>query len=313
MNRPVLFVSGSLAALLVSCGAARTSATTAAPATTTDRRIIRLDRPYTVGERVRIESAATERTQSTLALDGQPSGGQQREETAQMAARVEVLAVSARGEPTHSRFTIERFEFGSTGQASRAIPAGQVLDVTRGDTADHAVVTVNGTPATSELRHAVQLLVNLTTDDAGVSSDAVFGSSEARAPGETWPVDADRAAQSLAATSGVRGHYTGATHFIGLATVRGVPCLSLEMTLDGDLDGLPDLPGGVTLDHAHLRTRGRMMIPSDEHLPRVQSTVETHLEIDAHGVVQQHAATLHVVHEGTKSDITLMDSAAASS
>lgn len=295
---------------LTACGGARTAAVGTAP---TPRRPsgtrFRLDRPFAVGAHLRMEVAATERTQSTLTLDGAPSGGQQREERAQMSARTEVLEVDPRGEPIHSRFTIERFEFGEPGQEPITIPPNRVLEIARADTAEHARVTIDGEPATDAMRHAVQLLVSLTHGESGIGSDEVFGSREPHNPGDSWPVDADRAAQSLAASSGIRGTYHGTTRFVGAAEVRGVACNSLEMSLDGDLDALPGLPQGITLDRAHLTTRGRVMLPIDEQLPRTQSTLETRLEVEAHGTVHEHAATLHLVHVATRSDVTLVETA----
>ncbi len=269
------------------------------------RRMIRLHRPFAAGARVVFEASATERTQSTVTLDGAPGRSEQREEHAQLAAHASIVSVDGHGQPLVTRFTVDRMLYEDVGQPDRAVSlaAHQVLEVGRTGPASDAVITIDGQPASQGMRHAIEMLVRLGSGE----SDDVFGTREPRGPGESWAADSDRAAQWFAASSGVRGRYTGGARFLGLTTARGVPCMSIEMSLDGDIESVPGLPAGVVIDRARFTSNARVMLPTDERAPAVQATTETRVAIDAHVNQQGHAAVLHQENTQSRSVVTLLE------
>ncbi|MEI8258125.1 MAG: hypothetical protein WCJ30_20805, partial [Deltaproteobacteria bacterium] len=84
-------------------------------------------------------------------------------------------------------------------------------------------------------------------------------------------------------------------------------CLALEMSLDGDIDAVPGLPSGVTIDHARFTSSARLMLPTDERAPPVQATTETRITIDAHVTLQGHAAALRREHTQHRSLVMLLE------
>ena len=144
---------------------------------------------------------------------------------------------------------------------SELVPTGAKLVVDRARKRAAARVTVDGQPASQEVRQAIDLVLGLSepTD----SDDMVFGSESPRRVGEKWPIAggvlARRLEQQLSST--VTQPPTGEVELVGLTDVATIPAM-------------------------HLRARvGVTELTSQEGASKFTTTIERKLPLDLAGRV----------------------------
>ena len=187
---------------------------------------ILLDRREREGEERRVESRGREVAESTF-FEGGRRVQQGVEVTAvRFEGRCLTRRVNAVGHTSALSCQVETLEDEAAGR--ELVPSGTKLVLERDRKRSAAKVTLDGRPASNEVRAAVDLVLGLS--ESTDSDDAVFGSDAPRRVGEKWSIDggklAQRLEQQLAAT--VARPPTGEVELVGATEVAAIPALHLR-------------------------------------------------------------------------------------
>lgn len=192
---------------------------------------IRLNRPVTVGSRYLLSSEAKEeRTVSgRLGDDVQPE--QTGSYSATLEAEVEVVAIDDKGMAKNVRFHIRSLKIQTeTGEKQPFIGGAIILGEMKNR---RMVFSVADGQLPERFQSLFELLMEFPSGDADY--DAFYGSSQPRAIGDQWPVNAAEVVSYLAGDKITikPEDVVGTVKLAGRVEERGVPCLELrcEMTM----------------------------------------------------------------------------------
>ncbi len=134
---------------------------------------------------------------------------------------------------------------------------------------------VDGAPATPEVREALRMVTSLRT--GGPSDDEVFGSTEPRAVGAHWPIDAQRAHDDLVSDQGsamAAATIDGDVTLASLGQIQGHDCVEITSELHMANIGVPEAPAGSKVLEGKATANFEGMFPVDVTLPRLSDKLK---------------------------------------
>jgi hypothetical protein len=193
----------------------------------------------------------------------------------ELEAIEEVQRVDAGGAPVALEYAVESLTVETPAGQSEVLPRGRVVTAERG----RGTVTFHASgPLPADAEKALGQLISPLSFET--SDDDVFGTTEPRAIGAIWPVNAALAAKDLAdehfqvPVEGVSGR----TQLVGLAEAAGRTCLQLAGELSVSASRHTGEPGAPT-ETLELRRAFRRLLPVDGVAPELDSTVAVDLDV----------------------------------
>jgi hypothetical protein len=177
----------------------------------------------------------------------------------EIEARAEVLDVDASGEPVRLALTISKFTKSEDGATSELLKPGSVVLVD-GGAQDPA--SLKGGQLSDEARSAFNVIYSPHKPGAATDDD-VFGTSEPKAFGESWPIHAERGSEDLK-KSGIQvspEHLKGKTELLSKDRVGEADCLTVRSELMASGVAMNDLPAGATLDEGTMQATLEGCVP----------------------------------------------------
>jgi hypothetical protein len=246
---------------------------------------VRLDRPFEVGARHRVQvSARVERSYDVgLALvPGQPGANFEidRVFSVDLEAVREVVAVDTLGRPTEELYTLARCtRAGKNGSPKVLLPPGSVL------TASLALdgttrLELRGARLPRKARKALEAVIELA---GGASRDALFATTVPHRLGESWSVQPDILAEELerqgatVSPSDIAGRAT----LVALRRVDGIEVLEVRGQVEGRNITVPGQTPGQS-PPATVRMSFSGLYPTDPNRPPSRERIETEI----HGAVE---------------------------
>lgn len=159
------------------------------------------------------------------------------------------------------------------------------IEITKAAKSEDAVLLVDGTPVTSDLRKVLKDLLSLRV--GGVSDDDIFGTRQPQPVGGHWPIDGDRARADLLADADSKlgtEKISGETTFAGVEHVGDVEALRFEAEMK--IEGITfPLPPGATSEPGRAKASMNKLVPVDES----RGVIESHMTFEL--TARIHAAT----------------------
>ncbi len=211
---------------------------------------IRLHRPAEVGEKYRFSVVGHHSARITATRGGLPAPGRTDEFSFWLEATATVLETDKKGQTTKLSLTITKCTK-TKGDAKQSLVPRDTVIV--GSVKNRKkLFEIDGKPVDQEtyqiLSSAVGLAVLETTDDE------VFGTQERKSVGDSWDINAERAAEDVQMIMpGLRkADITGKVTLIRVVKVGETKCLELrcEMTIK---KFSPPAPPGLTLEKGTLK------------------------------------------------------------
>lgn len=246
---------------------------------------IKLTRGQAVGERYRITTTASDEQVMTMKAEGQDLPRRADHLVVEMVAGCEVLALTPGGRVAKTKLTIEKLNRVAGGQSTELLPPGAEVIAER--LGQNTSYMVNGERASGPVAKALEITCPPMNSDSEATDQAVFGTSERKKVGDSWPINAAAAAADLAK----RGVPADASNITGQATLAevinqdGEPLL--RITAYVTINGIkPPLPPGVEVQQSEMRADFSGLFPADVTKRPVQESMALNLAFSAGGTTQ---------------------------
>ena len=224
---------------------------------------IKLDRPFQVGDEMQLTVRGSEVQKMTTG--GQVVAEESYDHSARILADMKVLTVDKAGRITRMELTVRKFIGAANGKAARTIAPGSVLLASRGK--EQTQFQLKG-GSLDEAQQALLRVVVPMSQPSDPGDDAIFGTDKKKAFGQSWPVDAVKAAASLSSDKmAVRpANVRGTVTLVAQKTVHDAPCLHIQAqtTIRGFSAPLPE---GAKFVSSQVSTRMEGCFPIDPTLP----------------------------------------------
>ncbi len=253
-----------------------------------------LFRKATVGERVHLSRTVSDLTSQRVIQNGKVVKNQTLRQHVEFEAVTEVLSVTAKGRPSRTRYTIKRFAARMGRGMKPVFKPGTVLTAQRGSKAERAITSSSG-PLSKEQLAAAKLVISLRKSRA--NDQEIFGTSEPRAIGESWPINSKRGKQSMEEEGIAKlRSLNGKTTLVAERQVEGVPCLEVLGRMEADIEHLPGLPKDTKVVRGKLRARLTGLFPIDPKLLPPKKTSSMTFDVvsrttSSKGMVELHLST----------------------
>ena len=296
----------SVLLLLTACGSAAPPPSTAAdsPPIEEGQEVV-LERRARPGDRFVLTTEARDRTRSVVRMPGEPVEESVEDATHRLRADAVVLDVDAQGRVARIELTVKHATRLEGGEEEAVVPAGAVIQVSRALRPDEepGVTWVGGTLTEEQ---AAWITDVVDSREADVGADEMYGTVQPRAVGESWPIDAARAARNLDSMPTVRvseERLRGQSTLAALTEIEGVPCMEIVTELElGDLSVL-GLPPRVQLREAVATGRARRWLPLAIDRPTLREESAFEMRFTAAVPTPEGRGTLEVTaHNTSRSD-----------
>ncbi len=246
---------------------------------------IKFGRKSHVGDRFRVVSKGVDEQMVRMQFNGKDMPARRDGYEFELVADVEVLAVSDHGRENKAQLTVGKITRTLSNQTGEILPAGTVVLAERVN--GKMKYTAGETPVVPMVAKVLDIAGFLSPGerDSDDEDDNVLGSGTRRKPGETWSINSEAAAASLAK----RGIQTDASHIRGTVTLHevtqeaGVPVLRLSSQFQVN-DLKPPLPPGVEVDNCEVVATNAGLLPVDVTKGRLQDEMSLSMSVSAHGL-----------------------------
>lgn len=230
----------SLAVLfLVSC--------TTAPQTESLDFPILFARKSKVGQKLHLVSTSVDELSIQKRVAGTDLPPSKQSSTTEYIGDSTVLALTPKGYAQKARVTLSKMVRLSAGQSIELLPAGTVVMAER--QGEQTTYSVSGRPVSAELAQALQGLGLSLHDDSATKDDKVFGTTERKKTGDSWPINAQAAAAGFT-KSGIQADaklISGTTTLEKVTKVDGKALLGITGTITF-VDVQVPLPTGCKME-----------------------------------------------------------------
>jgi hypothetical protein len=236
---------------------------------------IHMQPPVSVGQKYSITSSGSMQEKTASAGQVMKSA----DYSISFQGKAEVLAVDQVGRPYKLAMTVEKFLKSEGGATTDLLPAGSVV-VTDGSV--EQPISLRGGVLEDSVREAFAVVFSTHKPD-DVTDDEIFGSREAKAVGDSWPMNVASAAENVKGAGIVLpvASTSGSVSLVAKEKLGAMDCLSLRGEMKASEIGLKNLPPGLTLDRGSLRVSFRGCVPvADAGLSHKEGTdvnMEVHL------------------------------------
>jgi hypothetical protein len=216
-----------------------------------------LDRHQQVGDKRRLEAQAREVAESTFFEGGRRVQHNIDVKAIRFEGQCLTRAVNTLGNAI--AVSCEANVLDDQRRGARLLSSGARVVIERRPNRADTKVTVDGTPASIEVRDALDLVLGLTENDE--SDDDVFGSPEPVSVGDSWPIDGDALGRQLET----------ALHMKPVEPPTG----KIELVAVTDFEGIPTMHFRARIDATEMT--------ADDGNARFTSTMENKLPVDLAG------------------------------
>jgi hypothetical protein len=274
----------AFALLLAACGGRAPPAAVALPlpeAGPTRTYSIHLNRPLHVGARENVLLTGDEENVTKTRRGSDPVEEQREVKRARLEGRATVLDVDEKGEAARLVFDLRTLWLERAGRRVVDLRKGR-LEITRAPKEQDAVVSLDGAPASADVRDALKTVISFR--GGGPSDDEIFGTREAQRVGGRWRIDEKRALEDLMTgdAAGMQGaSISGDVWLQGLTRVAGVDCLDVHASLLLDGMDLPNKGPGSAVEQARASASFSGAYPLERTIPRLadHSVIEMAIKI----------------------------------
>lgn len=248
-----------------------------------------LDRHVEVGSKFRAVSRGTNAEELVVTVEGVVVDEKKSEVAVDLDASAEILEVDERGRTKTAKLVIERFSSESDGKRVDALARGtEVVLAIDGKTEQY---TIDGKPVPEALAKLLKLVNALPTTDA--SDDEVFGSKERRRVGDSWPIDAARAAEwfSEPGMTIEKKGVSGETKLTGAANVDGDEAITVEARVTMEEIAMA-MPEGFRLVEGRLDARFTGRFPVDVKRAKLEESLTGSSALTAVGTAGQSGGSV---------------------
>jgi len=228
-----------------------------------------------VGDRTHAIMDDDKREQTTTRMAGQPASKSDKVSHAHLDGTLIVAEVDDHTNARRTEIVVNEL-WQTTGDGAHAVlaPAGTHVMVTRAARREDAQVTVNGQPASKELREAIDDLMTLSI--GGPSDDEVFGTAAPQAVGAEWSVNVAVAQKDLSDKGIVASSLTGKVKLAGTEHVGSVECLDIRADLIvSGIESVADLPQGSIIESGGVEAHMQGLFALDGKLGLLGEQLET--------------------------------------
>jgi hypothetical protein len=238
---------------------------------------ILLTRPDRVGARARVRRVTSDVRTTRTSKNGGPPKTETVRRRVELDAVTEIRAVDDNRRATEIRYVIDRLEAAGPKGLRPILPPKSELVVLR----------KAGTPGELRIESqpldeaSLQALKSVIPTTLGVNTEQhVFGTTEPRKIGDSWPVDADRARDGIAEV-GIRspGKARGTTRVVEQRQEGGEDCLFVLGQLELDRFELPDMPQGARTERSRLAMRFSGAYPLDLARPVRRQNISISMQL----------------------------------
>ena len=258
--------------------------------------VIKIDRPYRVGEQYRDIISVEETREFEISSQGTVI----QQNVAAMKARVEadqsILAVDEKGVPTSFTYVIREWEGSLNGQPVTEVEKGMVIEVRM----EGGKVSIRH-QAGEFSPEVEQLLQTFLPGDADAKDktgmDASFGTDARKKVGDSWPIDAAAAAKTLAETGVVADEkdVTGSVVLQNVHDIGGVPCMRLKATFNVNRFQSFEMEGATAkVLNGGAETVATFDLPVETSLPLVGASLTGKMNLDAEIATEQGPVQLKI-------------------
>lgn len=192
---------------------------------------IRFGRSYKVNQKFRVTSFGQFQRSTVSMMGPRVLRQNKRAVTYRYSAELLILKVTAQGQPISETQKVIRYEKKIGKHWVAVLAPGTLIhgDVVNGK----KIFSIKGQPVQRSKREMPSSVTRLDRV-SGPSDDQIFGSSKARAIGESWSINNALAAKSLtkAKVTVQAKNLKGKTSFVGLSTIQGQRCVELRGKID---------------------------------------------------------------------------------
>ena len=197
-------------------------------------------------------------SRSQLALSGERVLGKE-DYGVEFQGRAEILAVDGKGRPIRIAFTVERFTKAEGGNVVELLKPGSVIVA---DGSLKVPLSLKEGEMGEAARQAFGVL-HSPHKPGDLTDDEVFGTTEPKSIGDSWPMNSKLASEDLGKT----GPQIPPERLLGTTTLAGkekfgdADCLSVRAELKADGLTMKDPPPGFTMDRGSMEAGFRGCFP----------------------------------------------------
>ena len=190
-----------------------------------DTYAVRLARPVKAGERFKISARAAVLSQTVREVEKVPAETDDVNLACKVSGELTVVAVTPKGMASELLLTLEDAESFDDGEPSAIFNSGDIIVVKKGTDAN--VVTVNGEEPDEEQAELIDVLVNVSDEDAPTDDEA-FGTDSPVKVGDEWSARREVLAREMARQDlrGLRPNdLTAYSKLLSTTSIAGEPAL----------------------------------------------------------------------------------------
>ena len=231
---------------------------------------VKLHRPAAAGEAYTYAAVGRLTEKIDVSIDGETTVANHDAYRCELASRVEILKVDEKGLPTETLIKVYRFQKQADDEKLALDLLGRGTEIHCKFAAAGDTFTVDGKKVSDEVEEALAIVALRLSAQSGETDDEVMGTTEPKAEGDTWALDADSLAGALARNGfhilpgrlRTEATVTSATKAAGAQP----QFLGVDMTIVGE--GIsPELPAGYQLKSGTLTNEISRRLPTDPKTP----------------------------------------------
>jgi hypothetical protein len=241
---------------------------TAAPAAPAPDYAVRLARPAAAGEK-RLAVGSLESDDHIAGTKAGAASDQRQTATIHYVVATEILEVSARGNALRATLTVRRLTKESGGATLELAKPGAVVSARL--VGRERVFELAGARLAPDLQTALAAALPLRADDEPTDDD-LFGTTQRRRVGESWPANAELFARfGAASVTFDPKDVAGTVTLAAVKPVHGEPCLEVRWKLEARHGAFKagSLPLGFSGATSSMSVTGSALVPVAPALPPV--------------------------------------------
>lgn len=259
---------------------------------------IRLNRPSKVGDRYHIVTTCSDNSSAIATVDGQAMPPRNELIEAELAGDIEVLEVTPKGQSAKYNLVIEKF-VRTDAKGGELLPAGTTVLVEF--VGGRTTFKVGGEPTGRLVSRVLEMAaVNAHSDDKAMD-DQVFGTTERKKVGDSWPINAAVAAADLVKMNipATPDKLSGQTTLAEALQQDGQKVLRLTGSME--MNGVsPQLPPGVEVQKSSLVATMSGLFPVDLTKQAVQAGTSMTMEVKAGGTANGRTMEMQMSKKTTR-------------
>lgn len=216
---------------------------------------VKLNRPVKVGTEFRIVAHGDD--EITMKMENKTA--ESSKITVDLEANVKVLEVDEKGHATKAAYTVEKCVRKSGGNETELLAKDRVIIVDSEN--GHKNLSSERGELAREARQALDLVTSIHSEKS--DDDAVFGTTEEKRIGDTWPINVEAAMPDMESKFRIsRNDLSGETKLVAEKNINGIKCLEFATKIKAK-NIHPSVPRGAKISDAELSASYRSVVPVD--------------------------------------------------